>query len=95
MRRDVNAMHLAAASDGTGPTRSLSLSDTFPAFALWLHRVPGVGRNGTGRGRTNTGGNSNGKRQQVRMVLFLPLFLYFHLFFILLFFFSGHFFSDN
>ena len=37
--------------NGTGPTRSSPLSDTFPAFAVWLHRVPGVGRNGTGRGR--------------------------------------------
>ena len=30
--------------NGTGPTRSSPLSDTFPALTLWLHRVPGVVR---------------------------------------------------
>ena len=49
--RDANATRLATVSDGTRPTRSSSLSDTFPVFALWLHSVPGMGQSGTGRGR--------------------------------------------
>ena len=39
---------------------SAPLSDTFPAFALWLHRVPGVGRNGTERDGADTVSDSNG-----------------------------------
>ena len=59
--------------------------------------MPGVGRNGTGRGRTNAGVNSNatGKDNRYACCYFLTLFLYFHLFFILLFFFSDYLFSDN
>ena len=36
-----------------------TISDTFPVFAFWLHRVAGAERTGTGRGRTNAGGGSN------------------------------------
>ena len=103
MRRDANATRSATVSDGTGPTRSLSLSDTFPAFALWLHRVPGVGRNGTGRGRhgQRQQRDQRGRQQQrgkdtrYACCYFLSLFLYFHLFFISLFFFSDYFFSGK
>ena len=77
---------------------------TSPRGRLQRHRVPWVGRNGTGSTRatgsgsngTNTGGNSNtGKDNRYACCCFLSLFLYFHLFFILLFFFSDHFFSEN
>ena len=61
----------------------------------------GTDRKGTGPTRpaavTGPTGAATATRegQQVRMMLFLSLFLYFHLFFILLFFFPDYFFSGN
>ena len=66
--------------------------------------MAGAGRNGTRRDDADTGSRSNGIdaggnstawEGPVRMLLFLSLFLYFHLFFISLFFFSDYFFSGK
>ena len=51
MRRAANATRSAIVSDGTGPAHFSSVSDTFTAFTLLLHRVTRIGQNGTGQSR--------------------------------------------
>ena len=86
--------------NGAGPTRSLSLSNTFPAlFALWLHTgwpgQDGTEQEGTGptleaEATRSTQAATTMWEGPVRVLLFLSFFLYFHLFFISLSFLSNN-----
>ena len=73
--------------------------DIVSGHGRWLsatatHLLPGPTRAAAATGPTRTE-TATQEEQQVHMLLFLSLFLYFHLFFILLFFFSDYFFSGK
>ena len=69
----------------TGPTGSLSLSDTFPAFASWIQRVAWAGQNGMQwdrheqrqqrdrRVQQQQRGKDRGGEQRVLMLLFFVI----------------------